>query len=302
MKKLLVILALCVPFLTLQAVPAGLMPADTLIVVEGKRIEVKDKGDRMKVKIYELTEDGDSIDSELVFEGHYRNGQNYERRKHIKSIHIPVPTWDKDFDPHWAGFGMGFANFADADLHVNDIDGVSLRSGNSLEYNLNFLEKSFPFSRYNWAFVTGAGMRWSRYKIDGNRYFLEQDGVTSLHPAEEGITLKASKLNITSLTIPVLLEWQKRRRGSARFFVSAGVVGVVKTCSSSKIVYKDLNGKKRKDKVDGGMNIRPVTCDFLLQAGFNWIGVYAKYSPVGLFASNKGPVVHPVSIGLHIHL
>lgn len=277
-------------------------PADTLIVLDGKRMVVKDNGDRMKVRVYELTETGDSVDSELIFEGHYRNGQNYERRKHIKSIRIPVPTWDKDFDPHWAGFGIGFANFADADLHINDIDGVSLRSGKSLEYNLNVLEKAFPFSRYNWAVVTGAGMRWSRYRIDGNGYFQEENGVTSLHPAAEGITLKASKLNITSITVPILLEWQKRYRRSTSFFVSAGVVGVFKTCSSSKIVYKDLNGKKRKEKVDGGMNLRPVTVDFLVQAGFDWIGLYAKYSPVGLFESHKGPLVHPVSIGFQIHL
>lgn len=277
-------------------------PADTLIVLDGKRMVVKDNGDRMKVRVYELTETGDSVDSELIFEGHYRNGQNYERRKHIKSIRIPVPTWDKDFDPHWAGFGIGFANFADADFHINDIDGVSLRSGKSLEYNLNVLEKAFPFSRYNWAVVTGAGMRWSRYRIDGNGYFREENGVTSLHPAAEGITLKASKLNITSITVPILLEWQKRYRRSTSFFVSAGVVGVFKTCSSSKIVYKDLSGKKRKEKVDGGMNLRPVTVDFLVQAGFDWIGLYAKYSPVGLFESHKGPLVHPVSIGFQIHL
>lgn len=82
------------------------MPADTVIRLENKRIVVKDNGERMKVKVYELTEEGDSIDSEMIFEGHYRDGQSYERRKHIKSINIPIPSWDKDFDPHWAGFGM----------------------------------------------------------------------------------------------------------------------------------------------------------------------------------------------------
>lgn len=302
MKTLGGMIAVCLLVGMQPAVAIESLSSDTLFILDGKRIEVKDNGDRMKVKVYEQTETGDSIDSELVFEGHYRHGQNYERRKHVKSLRIPVPTWDKDFDPHWAGFGMGFANFADRDLHVNDIDGVSLRGGNSLEYNLNVLEKAFPFSRYNWAIVTGAGMRWSRYRIDSNQYFQEIDGITSLHPVADGITLKASKLNITSITIPVLLEWQKRYRRKTQFFVSAGVVGVIKTCSSSKIVYKDLNGKKHKEKIDGGMNLRPVTVDFLVQAGFNWIGLYAKYSPVGLFQTQKGPLVHPVSIGLQIHL
>lgn len=51
-----------------------------------------------------------------------------------------------------------------------------------------------------------------------------------------------------------------------------------------------------------GMNIRPVTMDFLFQAGWDWIGLYAKYSPIDLFENGKGPKVHPVSIGLQLHL
>lgn len=152
---------------------------------------------------------------------------------------------------------------------------------------MNVLEKAFPFSRYRWAVVIGAGMRWSRYRIDTNEYFKEIDGVTALRPAPEGVTLKASKLNITSLTIPLLLEWQPKKR-SSEFFLSAGVVGVIKTCSSSKIVYNDASGKKHKEKMDSGMNIRPVTMDFLFQAGWDWIGLYAKYSPIDLFENGKG--------------
>jgi hypothetical protein len=150
--------------------------------------------------------------------------------------------------------------------------------------------------------VTGAGLRWSRYRIDGNRYFMETDGITSLHPAPEGMSYTASKLNITSLTIPVLLEWQNRRKGSANFFISAGIEGVIKTISSSKVSYKDEKDKKQTDKMDAGMNLRPVTMDFLVQTGFDWIGFYARYSPMGLFESGKGPNIHPVSIGLMLHL
>ena len=304
MKRILLVLMACFPVIGLMAAEVEPLAGDTIITLERKRIEVKDNGDRMKVRVYEVDEDGDSVDDELIFEGHYRDGQSYERRKHVKSINIPVPTWDKDFNPHWAGFGMGFANFADGSLHVNDVDGVSLRSGNSLEYNLNFMEVSFPFSRHRWAVVTGAGMRWSRYRLDMNAHFQEVDGVTQLVPAPEGIVYNASKLNITSLTIPVLLEWQspKHRRKSPRFFVSGGVVGVIKTISSSKIVYHDADDEKRKKKMDRGMNLRPVTMDFLFQAGVGCIGFYANFSPFGLFEKDKGPKVHPVSLGLQLHL
>lgn len=278
-------------------------PTDTTIRIDNKRIEISETEDRMKVRIYESDERGDEIENEKVFEGHYKNGQSYERRYHRRSLNIPLPTWDRDFDSHWAGFGMGFANFADGNFNINDVDGVTLKSEKSLEYNLNFLEKSFPISKYNWAIVTGVGMRWSRYRIKTNEYFKEnEEGITVLNSAPEGITYSKSKLNITSLTIPVLLEWQSRRVQGERFFLSAGVVGVIKTISSSKVEYRDSNNKKQKEKMDRGMNIRPVTMDFLIQGGYDWIGFYMKYSPIELFEGGKGPKVHPVSIGLHLHI
>lgn len=295
MKRLLLILAACLPVMSLLAADVEPMPADTVITLEKKRIEIKDNGDRMKVRVYELSEEGDSIDDEMVFEGHYLDGRSYERRSHIRTLNIPVPTWDKDFSAHWAGFGMGFNSFAG--------DDISLRKGKSLEYNLNFMEFSLPFSRYNWAVVSGAGIRWNRYRIDENACFQEIDGITQLVPAPEDVIYKKSKLNITSLTIPVLLEWQtKKKKHRPSFFISGGVVGVIKTTSSSKVVYDDERGKSRKQKVDGGMNLRPVTMDVLLQAGVGCVGVYFKYSPIEMFESNKGPALNPISFGLQLHL
>ena len=92
MKRFLLIIAACFPAIGLLAADVEPMSTDTVIRLENKRIVVKDNSERMKVKVYELTEEGDSIDSEMIFEGHYRDGQSYERRKHIKSINIPIPT------------------------------------------------------------------------------------------------------------------------------------------------------------------------------------------------------------------
>lgn len=295
MKRFLLIVAACLPLMGLMAAGVNPMPADTVIRLDKKRIEVKDNGDRMKVRVYETDSEGDEVDDELVFEGHYRDGQSYERRKHIRTINIPVPTWDRDFSAHWAGFGMGFNNFIGDDL--------PLRKGNSLEYNVNFMEFSLPFSRYNWAVVTGAGIRWNRYRLDTDAYLMEVDGVTQLVPVSEDLNFKKSKLNTTSITIPVLLEWQTRKvRHRPRFFISGGVVGVVKTMSSSKVTYLNDRGKSKTEKMDGGMNLRPVSMDLLFQAGVGCMGLYFKYSPIESFESGKGPKVNPISFGLHLHI
>jgi hypothetical protein len=271
------------------------------IEVQGKRIEIVESEERMKIKVFETTGNDRETENELIFEGHYKNGQSHERRKYIRSVSVSIPTWKKKgFNPHWSGLGIGFANFADQRLtRINDIGGISLRSESSLEYNFNMIEANHPLSpKSNWAIVTGVGMRWSRYRIEGNRYLAETDGVTFLHPAPPGATITASKLNITSLTIPLLLEWQNRRTGSIPFFFSAGVI---KTISSSKITYRDVSNHTQKAKMDRDMNIRPISFDVLLQAGSDMIGVYAKYSSLELFENGKGPEIYPFSIGLQLH-
>ncbi|MDR2118759.1 MAG: PorT family protein [Tannerellaceae bacterium] len=288
----------------LGTLAAGAAPTDTVVVVDGKRIELTESDERIKVKVFDADADGDTVESRLLFEGHYGNGRRYERRSHFRSVNVPIPSWNRrGFNPHWAGFGMAFVSFSDGQLsRINDVGGLSLRSGSSLEYTFNIWEEHYLLSsKSSWAVVTGMGMTWSRYRIEGNHYLAETDGVTSLHPAPQGTAYSSSRLNITSITIPILLEWQNRRKGSVPLFFSAGVVGSVKTASSSRVTYRDGSGKNKNVKMDGGMNLRPVTVHILLQAGLNHLGLYAKYSPMQLFEGGKGPEVYPVALGLMFH-
>ncbi|MDR2809131.1 MAG: PorT family protein [Tannerellaceae bacterium] len=299
MKKILPLIAagLC-------AAAMNAMPTDTTLLLNNKRIEITESNNRMKVKVFEITEHNDTTEQVLLFEGHYKDGRSYEQRKYFRSVNIPVPTWRRrGFDGHWAGFGMGFINFTDQKRsQINDIDGITLRSGSSLEYNFNILEQRYLLSHNSsWAAVTGIGLKWSRYRIDANQYIVETEGITSLHPAPEGIVYSSSRLNLTHLTIPLLLEWQNRRKGSIPIFISAGAVGVIKTISSSKVTYKDETGRNKTAKMDSGMNLRPVSVQLLLQAGLDNLGVYVGYSPITLFESGKGPKLYPVSIGLQLH-
>ena len=66
MKRILLVLMACFPVIGLMAAEVEPLAGDTIITLERKRIEVKDNGDRMKVRVYEVDEDGDSVDDELM--------------------------------------------------------------------------------------------------------------------------------------------------------------------------------------------------------------------------------------------
>lgn len=308
MKRIVFILLIASVILPLSASQS--LTSDTTIVVNKQIIEINDSGNRMKVKVYDTTENGDTIERELAFEGHYRNGNFSERT--YRHLSLPGNTstvissvskraWKKNFDPHWSGFAIGFNSFADDNLHINNVSGVSLGVGKSLEYTLNFFEKAFPFARNRFAVVTGLGMGWNRYHLSDNEAFVKQDGVTMIVAPEDGISYSKTRLGVNKFHLPVLLEWQSNRNKNSDFFVSIGAVGVFNYTSASKVKYVDDRGKKQKEKISSDLYVRPLTMDLLVQAGFGDWGLYAKYSPFELFEKDKGPKVHPVSLGMMLH-
>ena len=266
-----------------------------------KRIIVTENTEkqRVDVEVYELQEDDEYESYEKIFEGHYRNGNVNERRKYLMSIDIPSPITKKKFDsqrryrlPHHQGsFSMGFAGFADK----GDADDIPLRTGSSPEIGLMMYHKALSLSRNNkWGLVTGLGIRWVRYHLKGNHFFEEENDYTQLITASEDLKFKKSKLGITTLNVPLLLEWKTRNNG---LYLSAGAVCSFKTASSSRINYVDERGRKQKEKVDAGMTLRPVTFDVLVQGGIHDIGIFTRYSPVSIFEKNKGLELYPLTIG-----
>jgi hypothetical protein len=285
---------------------ANVVSDDSTKVIDSgnKRIIVTENTgkQRVEVEVYELS-GGNVVDAyEKIFEGHYREGKVHEQRRSLLSIDIPAPLsrldskrFNRNFVPHYAGFGIGFAGFADRGESAD----MPLHNGKSFEINLNLLQEAIPISRrFKWAVVTGFGIRWSRYHLKGNHYFEEIDDYTHLITAPDEIRLKESRLGITTLNLPLLIEWQNR---TGSLFFSAGVECSFRTASSSRIRYADENGKRQREKVDTGMTLRPVTMDVLVQAGSNNIGVFSRYSPVSLFEKNKGLELYPLTIGVMLY-
>ena len=289
----------CMLFALCGTLTANATGEDTTLIFEAgkKRIMVTDNEQRQRteVQVYEMKGYRDSTIYEKIFEGHYRDGKSHEQKKYVATVKIPNPRWrSKHFEPHWAGLGTGIAGFS----NEGDAHDIPLKSSGSYEFNVNFCEKAVPISnRYRWAVVTGLGIRWTRYFVKGNRHFVEIDDYTYLESAE-GVRYKKSRLGITHLTLPFLLEWQSPNN---RLFFSVGAVGSVKMASSSRVVYYKERGSKGKEKIDAGMTLRPVSMDVLAQVGFNDCGVYVRYSPISIFEYKKGPELYPLSFGFMLH-
>ena len=302
MKKIILfMMALFVAFSISEAAEQN--QNDTTFHFNKKIIHVQDSIGQVKVKVFEAT-NKDSIPYKVVYEGQFAEEKTFEKWTVVEEIGLQIPFLGKSnerhqgkMEPHWAGIGWGFANISNASFKINNIDGVSLKSGSSSEFFVNLIEKILPIYKNKLGITTGLGFNWRTYSMDYNTHFVNNNGLTNVYDAPVGVKYEYSKLKTAHITLPVLLEWQPGGLDDD-FFVSVGIICGVKTYSVSKIKFKNESGDMIKRVEDKGLNVSPLSLDYYAQIGYGSFNVFAKYSPFSIFESGKGPDVRAVSLGL----
>ena len=301
MKKTILISALVL--ITACIIKAENLPSDTTFQYNRKYIKVEEDNDQIKVKVFGTDASNDTVQYKQLYEGIFSDEKSYEKWTVQGGFDFNVPFLRKKkrqpmkMDFHTVGLGIGFANIADKSLNMTEVNGVSV-SASSFEWFFSVLGSILPVYRNNLGISSSIGMSWLNLRLDKNTHFVNNNGVTGVFPAPDDIRYSLSRLMLVRINIPLMLEWQPTIAGNHKAFLSAGVVGGVKTFSSSKVKYKNPVGKTVTVVEERGLNTRPLYLDYMVQAGYDDLCIYAKYSPLGIFQSNKGPDVRAVSPGI----
>jgi hypothetical protein len=170
---------------------------------------------------------------------------------------------------------------------------MSLHSGKSMNFNINFSQVSLGFTRH-FGIVTGLGLNWNNYVFDGNNNIIkgENDVVEMLNP---GAVLKKSKLTTVYLNIPLLLEVQIPADHN-HLNIAAGPIGGVKLCSHSKMIFEDGD----KVKSDDDFSLSMLRYGATARLGYGNFQIYGTYYYTPLFKSGKSPSgveLYPFEVG-----
>jgi len=251
----------------------------------GIEVITDDRGDTTSVRVGRRTF--------RVVDGHDGTHINVTREERGK-------RWTGHFNAHWAGleFGMNIFPKVDYSLYsrINTVvpaDFMDLNPGKSLTVNLNFAEYAFRNEKNNFALVTGLGFSFMDYTFD-QPLTLVKSGNGVVIPVELSTDgLKKSKLNVTYLTAPLMLEIKTPLKfDGKKLYLAGGVIGGLYLGSHTKIKYK---GDKEKSR--SNFSINPFKYDVTGRIGFGDFCVFANYSMTSLFKNNKGPELYPLTIG-----
>jgi hypothetical protein len=207
------------------------------------------------------------------------------------------PRRKNRFRGHWTGIELGFNNYLTSKNSLvlpADIDYMTLHSGKSMNFNINFSQLSLGLTRHI-GFVTGLGLNWNNYRFDGNNNLIKgPDGIIEI--LDPGSNLDKSKLATLFLTLPVLLELQLPIE-SNHLSIAAGPIGAVKLGSHTKMVFE--NGQKVKSGGDFSLNM--LRYGATARVGYGNFQLYGTYYMTPLFRTGKGPSgvdLYPFEIGM----
>ncbi|HKJ78103.1 MAG TPA: hypothetical protein VKA10_01155, partial [Prolixibacteraceae bacterium] len=169
-----------------------------------------------------------------------------------------------------------------------------LNQGKSITVNLNVMEWAFRNEANNFGLVTGLGLSFMDFTFHRPVTITEDYDKNIVVPVElDPVGLKKSKLNVSYITAPLMLEVKTPlRMGSSHLYLAGGVIGGINIGSHTKFKYKN---DKEKDK--SNFNINSFKYDLTGRIGFGDFCIFVNYSMVPLFENGGGPELYPVTFG-----
>lgn len=200
------------------------------------------------------------------------------------------------FQGHWEGIEFGFNSFAKADygMYAPAYDNfMSLNQGKSLELDFNFYELNIGLAKNYVGLVSGMGLSFNNYRFQ-NPFTMKREQNMTVPVALDPENLSKTKLAVSYLTVPLLLEFQiPVNNNEGRLFINGGIIGGVKIGSHTKVKYGD---NKEKDR--SGFNLNSFNYAATARIGYKDICLFAKYSLTPMFEDGKGPELTPFTIGI----
>lgn len=253
----------------------------------GVEVVTNQKGDTTSIRIGNRNFD--------VFENH--DGTKI----HMSRESQPKKKNSGRFDGTWSGIGLGMNTFYQTDYSLYNGfpygDFFDIQHNKSLTFDLNFAEYAFANERNTFGLVTGLGISFMDFRFDQPITVTKEPGTGTLIPVSlNPETLVKSKLNVTYLTAPLMLEIATPLKyKSNRLTLAAGVIGGLNIGSHTKVKTDEGKTKERRN-----FNVNPYKYDLTGRIGFGDISLFVNYGMTPLFREGKGPELVPVTIGIAI--
>lgn len=264
---------------------------------KNKNISISGAGD-----IYSYQNDSTNIpDTTKLKLGNYKLwiiGENDDE------FELKCDSCEKEPEPfkHWAGLELGANGYLNSSNSLSvpaGYDFLELNYAKSLNLNLNILEKGIKIHKDYIKIVSGLGFQFNSYSFNNNTSLIANSNPISAWN-DTILNYTKNKLNVTYATIPLMLAINSHENKNKSLHFSAGVVGGYRIGTKYKVKYAINNDEEYKNKVKSNYNLSPYQLNARASIGYGNFNLYATYSLTEFFEKNKGPELHPFTVGIRV--
>ncbi|MFP4468301.1 MAG: GIN domain-containing protein [Bacteroidales bacterium] len=216
-----------------------------------------------------------------------------------------IRRWRGSWQNNWSGFFLGLNGYSNSGIRTslsNEYSFMELDYNKSIQLNLNMFHQNVVLARGTrsmFGLVSGLGLQWNNYHLSNNIILTHQENGLDYQQSEH--SLSTNRLRILQLNVPLMMEFQVREGyGPNRFHIAAGIQGGYRLRSHTKVEYRDSSGDKQSDRVKEDFHLVPIRLDAIGQIGWGRLNFFATYSLNTMFKDDRGPDIHPFSIGIRL--
>ncbi len=216
------------------------------------------------------------------------------------TIRAPHESTKSDL-AHWGGIDLGMNILMDAKQNTSFSDEnewLNLDYGHSFSWNFNFYEQKIRLAKDYVGIITGVGLNFRKFGFRDSVQ-LTSTADTTMGMFNSDVTFRTNKLRTTSVTVPLLLEFNTNKDHRKSFHLAAGVTGSWILASAYKQKY-DEDGKTVKGKLREDFNINRLSLDATARIGYGNFTLFANYALTPFFEDGKGPELYPLTVGLQL--
>lgn len=212
---------------------------------------------------------------------------NYKEKKK-KKVEKP--------DVDWAGLEFGIYNWSNKDLKFIDTVHQHKSMLKSTTLNANFWEKKFGNATTR--VILGAGINFNYFRFEqpykpenrGDRFVFTSDTVLNKS--------KKTKLVTTSITIPVMFQFNTSKKQKTALRLSFGIINNIRIANALKEKIAGDRSEKKVTRNDFGMN--KYRMDATVRLGYKDFYVFANYALKSQFKNSIDGDVRPFTIGISL--
>ncbi len=202
---------------------------------------------------------------------------------------------------HYAGFDVYFSQFANenGDVTFDQNPYWEINQMKSFGFNYNMFDLKFPIAGKELGITTGLGFGYHNYSFRNN-YVLAHTADTIFAIQDTVFDFRTNKLQIASVSIPLLLDYSFGKNFEKSYYMAVGVIGTYNYGTKQTLTGTYANGDQFVNSTISAFNMNRWTLDATTRIGYGHFGMFISYQLNSMFKTGHTVAVYPFRIGFNI--